>query len=220
VGPHSGDDVNGFTCGGQWVTFKEYPGLDANGVPYPSTGVPQSIALGDLTSGTVHTSIEHAIASGDSNPMYMDYIEDAANLGMTFWITVDDNTGWPTPDGFTVRYTPVTVDAPPEPEPEICTDDIDNDLDGLIDCDDTQDCATDSACDVAPPADEVCDDGIDNDGDGATDCADPDCAGVAVSGGICGPEGRSDTCRDTFDNDGDGDVDCLDSGCSKNRSCR
>ena len=133
VGPHTGDDVDGFACGGQWVTFKEQPGLDANGVPYPSAGVPQSIALGDLTSGTVHTSIEHAIASGDSNPMYMDYIEDAANLGMTFWITVDDNTGWPTPDGFTVRYTPVTVDAPSVPEPEICTDGSDNDLDGLPD---------------------------------------------------------------------------------------
>lgn len=219
VGPHSGDDVTGLACDGQWVTFKETPGLDASGAPYHSVGVPQAITLGDLTSGTVHTSIEHAIASSDANPMYMDYIEDAANLGMTFWITVDDNTSWPTPDGFTVRYTPVVVAAPPIPEPEICTGGIDEDLDGLVDCADTLDCATDPACDFPPPADELCD-GMDGDGDGLVDCADPDCEGVDMGAGVCGPEGKFDTCSDDFDNDGDGDVDCIDGGCSKNKSCR
>ena len=219
TGPHTGDDITGFTCDGQWVTFKAQAGLDAAGAPYPSDGVPKAISLSDLAP-VVHTSIEHAIASGDPNPMYMDYIEDAANLGFNFWIAVDDNSSWPTPDGFTVRYTPVPVAAPPTPEPEVCTDNIDNDLDGLVDCDDTADCATDPACDVPPPADEICDDGIDNDGNGFADCADPACAGVDVPGGTCGPEGRFQTCSDGFDNDGDGDVDCLDSGCAKNRSCR
>jgi hypothetical protein len=221
VGPHSGDDVVGFTCdgAGQWVTFKETPGLDGNGAPYPSAGVPQAIALSDLTSGTVHTSIEHASASSDANPMYMDYIEDAANLGMTFWVTVDDNSGWPTPDGFTVRYTPVAVDAPVDPVPEVCTGGIDEDLDGLIDCDDILDCVTDPACDVPPPEDELCD-GMDGDGDGLVDCADPDCEGVDVAGGTCGPEGKFDTCSDGFDNDGDLEIDCEDSGCAKNKSCR
>lgn len=57
---------------------------------------------------------------------------------------------------------------PPPGETEICDDGIDNDNDGLVDCDDN-DCA--DTC--QPPTDpEICDDGIDNDGDGKTDCDD------------------------------------------------
>ena len=56
-------------------------------------------------------------------------------------------------------------------DPEACDDGIDNDLDGLTDCDDP-DCDFDLACAVP----EVCDDGLDNDLDGATDCADSDCS--------------------------------------------
>jgi hypothetical protein len=81
-----------------------------------------------------------------------------------------------------------------------CDDGIDNDRDGLTDCDD-EDCL-DAACGEADagtrcglfPADggedaglrgacvpqEVdCADGVDNDGDGRSDCEDPSCAGVA-----------------------------------------
>jgi len=58
----------------------------------------------------------------------------------------------------------------PPPPAEVCDDGVDNDLDGLTDCDDS-DCDFDLAC--AEP--EVCDDGIDNDLDGLTDCADSDC---------------------------------------------
>ena len=112
VGTHSGDDVNGLTCNGQWVTFRAQPGLDSNGVPYVSDGIPKPISLTDLAP-YVHTSITSAAASGDPQPMYMDYIEDAANLGFTFWITVADNTKWPTPGNFTVRYTPIVAAVPP-----------------------------------------------------------------------------------------------------------
>lgn len=52
---------------------------------------------------------------------------------------------------------------------EICADGIDNDGDGLIDCQDP-DCEANEAC-----IDEVCNDGIDNDGDGLTDCEDSEC---------------------------------------------
>ncbi len=62
-----------------------------------------------------------------------------------------------------------------DPIPENCTDGVDNDFDGAIDCADS-DCATDEAC--AQPDPEVCDDALDNDGDGLTDCDDTsDCAG-------------------------------------------
>src|SRR5262249_20594490 len=64
-----------------------------------------------------------------------------------------------------------------------CTDGIDNDGDGKIDCADS-DCEPKlkllngifycpNGCDCP----EACADGIDNDRDGKTDCADPDCAG-------------------------------------------
>ena len=55
---------------------------------------------------------------------------------------------------------------------EDCTDGIDNDGDGLIDCDDSDDCGDDPACTEPPLDPEICDDGIDNDGDGLTDCLD------------------------------------------------
>jgi Zn-dependent metalloprotease len=57
------------------------------------------------------------------------------------------------------------------PVPESCTDSVDNDGDGAIDCADS-DCASDPSCSTDP---EVCDDGLDNDGDGAADCDDSDC---------------------------------------------
>jgi len=52
-------------------------------------------------------------------------------------------------------------------EIEDCSDGVDNDNDGLVDCADN-DCST-SMCQ------EICNDGIDNDGDGYADCFDEDC---------------------------------------------
>ena len=88
----------------------------------------------------------------------------------------------------------------PPPPSEVCDDGVDNDLDGLTDCDDS-DCALDLAC--AEP--EVCDDGIDNDLDGDTDCADADCA---LDLACAVPE----VCDDGVDNDLDGLTDCDDLG--------
>jgi hypothetical protein len=54
---------------------------------------------------------------------------------------------------------------------EICDNKIDDNGDGLVDCDDRE-------CDRAPNCFESnCQDGIDNDLDGRTDCADADCVG-------------------------------------------
>ncbi|MCA9686273.1 MAG: M4 family metallopeptidase, partial [Myxococcales bacterium] len=70
---------------------------------------------------------------------------------------------------------------PPQNDPEVCDDGIDNDNDGTTDCADS-DCTDDAACQPQPEA-EVCDDGIDNDNDGTTDCADSDCSGDAACQG-------------------------------------
>jgi cysteine-rich repeat protein len=87
--------------------------------------------------------------------------------------------------------------------PEDCSDGVDNDDDGLADCDDS-DCA--ALC-VDP---EDCEDGIDNDGDLAIDCADDDCRLAAA----CSVEVVEEDCATPGDEDGNGDADCDDSTCS------
>ena len=52
---------------------------------------------------------------------------------------------------------------------EICDNNRDDDLDGQVDCDDS-DCARHNACQA-----EICGNGEDDDGDGAADCDDSDC---------------------------------------------
>lgn len=96
-----------------------------------------------------------------------------------------------------------------------CSDEIDNDNDGLMDCLDS-DCAESAVCaatgndddsaadddDSTPPCDEeqelemICDDGCDNDNNGLTDCddieaclADPACDGVHPGDDDDGPQG-------------------------------
>lgn len=75
--------------------------------------------------------------------------------------------GWPVMDKI---YT-IPVDSDPKPI-EDCANGVDDDGDGLVDCDDP-DCDDYPACN--PPVEEICDNGIDDDGDGLVDCDDPDC---------------------------------------------
>ncbi len=219
-------------CTGSWVTYRSQPGLDTNGLPFPSDGVAKPVPA-------------EMVAAWLANPLYLTGpIEDLANLGLNYWITIGDNAAWPTPGQFVMRFypQPAAVVPPAEicndgldndldgqvdcadsdctndlactgPVPEVCNDLVDNDFDGKVDCADS-DCAAAPNCQL-PPA-EVCTDGVDNDGDGWVDCADSDCAGISG----CGPEGLLTTCSDGFDNDGEGAVDCADSGCAKNKACR
>ena len=103
VGTHTGDDVVGFTCDGTWVTFR-------GTVP----GTPEAVDLTELAAShgevAVYPSITAALAAVEAgettNPMYMDYIEDAANLGLNFWITVDQSFSG---DNIVIRYTPIAA---------------------------------------------------------------------------------------------------------------
>jgi len=80
----------------------------------------------------------------------------------------------------------------------ICSDNIDNDGDGLTDCDDSdcsglscgptgQVCSAGACvCSAGGPTELICSDSIDNDCDGLTDCNDSDCG----DGFSCGPTGQ------------------------------
>ncbi len=56
-------------------------------------------------------------------------------------------------------------------ETGLCTDGLDNDEDGAVDCADADCAGIDGACLV----ERLCSDGVDDDADGLTDCADADC---------------------------------------------
>ncbi|MFL5319065.1 MAG: MopE-related protein [Myxococcaceae bacterium] len=124
---------------------------------------------------------------------------------------------------------------------EICNDGIDNDCDGLVDCEDNPPCAAGTACTpggkqcsggacLCPggqTAEATCADGTDNDCDSAVDCADSDCAGKACdpngrtcqgSACVC-PTGATELCADGLDNDCDGFTDCADSDCAQGATC-
>ncbi len=131
------------------------------------------------------------------------------------------------------------VPGPPGPgsfidDPTQCFNGLDDDLDGVSDCSDTdclgvtsgaQRCAGFEA--YLPPRTlgtgdplpkfyfNYCSDGIDNDGDGLTDGADPDCRNVF---GECGPSPATEnytllSCADAKDNDLNGQTDCADNAC-------
>ena len=82
-------------CEGTWVTYRSQAGLDPNGVPYPSDGVKKPVPA-------------DVLASWQANRLFLNGpIEDLANLGLNYYITVGDNTKWPTPAQFVLRFTPV-----------------------------------------------------------------------------------------------------------------
>ncbi|MCB9681983.1 MAG: hypothetical protein H6733_10985 [Alphaproteobacteria bacterium] len=110
------------------------------------------------------TTVADADRDGDG---LADTVEQA--LGTDLWDPDTDGDG--TDDGEEVfgGRDPLGPDAPGTAE--VCDNGVDDDHDGLMDCQDG-DCLAASTC-----AETACDDGADNDGDGLEDCADEDCWG-------------------------------------------
>ncbi len=93
---------------------------------------------------------------------------------------------------------------------EDCTNGIDDDKDGRVDCADS-DCVLHVACLAST---ENCTNGIDDDGDDHADCADADCAAnVACQPGV-------ENCTNGVDDDGDGRADCTDTDCASHSACQ
>ncbi|MBU1241557.1 hypothetical protein KKF84_00010 [Myxococcota bacterium] len=91
-----------------------------------------------------------------------------------------------------------------DPVFEKCDNGYDDDLNGLVDCEDPV-CAQDIHCLV-----EICDNGADDDLDGEIDCDDPDCAV------FCAP---AEICSNGMDDDLDGAIDCHDFDCIGTADC-
>jgi hypothetical protein len=88
-----------------------------------------------------------------------------------------------------------------------CSNGVDDDLDGYVDCAD-RDCALTAGATICPgetSEDGRCSDGVDNDGDGFIDGSDDGCT-----------EDTAELCADGIDNDGNGYTDCADYSCSRN----
>ncbi len=119
----------------------------------------------DGSGGCPASPLASCLGGADFDPIAVSFTATAA--GQTFYAIVD---GWGDDCG------PVKVDfVETQPETGNCTDGLDNNIDGNIDCGDPQ-CAGDIACNEALIAPGVsCSDGIDNDGDNDIDCADDQC---------------------------------------------
>ena len=96
---------------------------------------------------------------------------------------------------------------------ELCSDSLDNDLDGQIDCADA-DCSATPTC-PGGGTETICNDGLDNDQDGKTDCTDPDCGADPA----CQASSSESICNDGVDNDQDGQTDCDDLECVPGAVC-
>lgn len=118
------------------------------------------------------------------------------------------------------------LNTPTENPPEVnCHDGLDNDMDGLVDCDDAS-CKPTNTCNQSiwtntdSVGNPICKNGKDDDGTGV-DCASPRCKGSTECQEILTNTDFFGTnmCVDTIDDDGDGAIDCVDVGCTGYFAC-
>ncbi len=126
-----------------------------------------------------------------------------------------------------------SIEAPSENSILLCTDGLDNDKNGLVDCEDPGCKQMGTALSPGPGATVcagvigdnttenniyVCSDGKDNDGDGFVDCNDNSCKQTAACCVSPMPENTAEACSDGIDNDCDGYADCQDYSCKGGNS--
>ncbi len=120
---------------------------------------------------------------------------------------------------------PVNPADPNNPTGNICADGIDNNNNGLVDCQEPA-CQSSPLCAETPTNPNidqvnnlpVCADGIDNDGSGASDCGDAKCAtypACQITGEAAAiPNDPTTSCSDGIDNPpANGLIDCADPTC-------
>ena len=165
------------------------------------TGVSADLDLMILEAGAENQCLPaNCVAAGDLEGD--DSVTFTAKAGTTYYVVVDGYNG---NEG---SYS-ITLACPGAAE-TLCNDFVDDDLDGLTDCADS-DCDADPAC---ATFESNCTDGVDDDGDGYTDCDDAyDCYYEPTCGWV------EANCTDGVDDDGDGVTDCDDADCAYDEAC-
>ncbi|MFH1620808.1 MAG: hypothetical protein ABIB04_01850 [Patescibacteria group bacterium] len=134
------------------------------------------------------------------------YFADVSVPGTSFgWNGTNMGTGFGYMDFQLVQLRPET-------DP-VCDDGIDNDLNGLTDCQEAS-CGTAADC-IETPSNTNCNDGLDNDHDGMTDCQEIACSTAAN----CIETPSNTNCNDGLDNDHDGMTDCQEAVCQSDPVC-
>lgn len=133
------------------------------------------------------------------------------------------------------NYVPLSIETT---ETEICTDLIDNDDDGYVDCDDSDcdldsscacssddeciydsDCQTGFSCDMCTCVKTGCSKDSGDECEYDSDCSEnqecSSCSCVDIT-----PVAESEICDDEIDNDEDGDTDCADIDCTDDPACK
>ncbi|MBO4351691.1 MAG: trypsin-like serine protease [Proteobacteria bacterium] len=109
-------------------------------------------------------------------------------------------------DDFRSFVTSVVPNLPTPPIYEDCTNGVDDNGDGLSDCNDPQ-CMSELVCQP-----ENCTNGVDDNGNGKADCEDPACTSELS----CQPE----NCTNGVDDNGNGAIDCEDTQCYEDAWCK
>ncbi len=115
---------------------------------------------------------------------------------------------------------------PPAEAREICGNQIDDDENGLKDCDDPA-CSALDECQTTEPHDppvesqEICNNQIDDDNNGLTDCSDPACSSfdACLPDNPLDPPESQEICGNQIDDDNNGLTDCSDPACSSLAAC-
>lgn len=135
------------------------------------------------------------------------YFSDAGVSGTSFaWNGTSIGTGFGYMDFQGVR---IRGEGPPQ-----CNDGLDNDANGLRDCQESS-CSAESNC-TENLVNGNCADGIDNNLNGPRDCQEVACQ----SAPSCNESaGNGTTCDNGFDDNGNGQIDCLEGACAGYPTC-
>ena len=186
----------------------------------------------DDTTAAVHPGAEEVCDTLDND------CDDAIDEGVTTgWYTDTDGDGYGSASDFEAGCeqpegtSDVAGDCDDENDQvnpsaiEVCNS-IDDDCDGLTDCDDV-------GCRHAPgcpfrcyasennPTNGECSNGIDDDCDDRIDCEDTGCRNTAACDHCHASENNPDNgeCTNGIDDDCDGRIDCEDGGCADTAAC-